>query len=35
VVPDEGEPGLAGTFMDGVAPTACTDAQSYALCEID
>lgn len=35
VVEDGGDPELAGTVLDGVAPTGCGDTQSYALCEID
>jgi hypothetical protein len=34
-VVDESEPDLSGTVLDGVAPTACDDKQSFALCEID
>ncbi len=33
-VVDEAEPGLSGTVIDGVEPTACGET-SFALCEID
>ena len=34
-VVDEPEEGLSGTVLDGVAPTACSEQLSFALCEID
>ncbi|MBA3460446.1 MAG: C-type lectin domain-containing protein [Deltaproteobacteria bacterium] len=34
-VVDDPEEGLSGTVLDGVEPTACSEPQSFALCEID